>query len=190
LYRKLVWHKTIFYGPPAIISTCNRIAPVSRQTTRARKTKPRRSPDVQTVDFGPLAGWIGFHLRMAQIASFQSFARRARNLDVSPGRFAALMVIGRNPGISQTMLSRSIGSDKSTLTPALDGLVRRGLVQRNRTPEDRRTYSLSLTPEGKHMLNGLTQCAQWHDRNLDRIVGPRDRARFLTLLRKIAQALD
>jgi DNA-binding MarR family transcriptional regulator len=88
------------------------------------------------------------------------------------------------------MLSRSIGSDKSTLTPALDGLVRRGLVQRNRTPEDRRTYSLSLTPEGKRMLNGLTQCAQWHDRNLDRIVGPRDRARFLTLLRKIAQALD
>lgn len=163
---------------------------MSRQTARAPKKKTPRNDVAQGVDFGPLAGWIGFHLRMAQIASFQSFARRARNLDVSPGRFAALMVIGRNPGISQTMLSRSIGSDKSTLTPALDGLVRRGLVQRNKTPTDRRTYSLSLTPAGERMLDALTQCAQWHDRNLDRIVGPRDRARFLALLQKIAQALD
>lgn len=166
---------------------------MSRQTARAPKKSPKKKTprrDVaQSVEFGPLAGWIGFHLRMAQIASFQSFARRARDLDVSPGRFAALMVIGRNPGISQTLLSRSIGSDKSTLTSALESLVRRGWVQRSRTPADRRVYSLTLTPAGERILHELTRCAQRHDRDLDRIVGARDRAQFLRVLRKISTAL-
>ena len=32
------------------------------------------SEPVIGVDYGPLAEWLGFHLRMAQIASFQAFA--------------------------------------------------------------------------------------------------------------------
>jgi hypothetical protein len=49
------------------------------------------------VDIGMLDDWIGFHLRMAQIASFQSFARHAQGIELSPGRFAALVLIDRNP---------------------------------------------------------------------------------------------
>ena len=56
---------------------------------------------------------------MAQIASFQAFAREVGEVDLPPGRFALLTLIGRNPGISQTVLSRAAGRDKSTLTPAL-----------------------------------------------------------------------
>jgi hypothetical protein len=36
----------------------------------------------------------------------------------------------------------------------------------------------------------LTECATRHDRNLDRIVGPRDRAAFLRILRKIVAELS
>jgi DNA-binding MarR family transcriptional regulator len=142
------------------------------------------------VDLGPLAGWIGFHLRLAQIVSFQAFARRTRQHDLNPGGFAALMVIGRNPGISQTQLSRAIGLDKSTLTPALNGLVRRNLIRRSRLPTDKRTYRLALTARGETMLGELTACAVAHDRDLDAIVGTRDRARFLRGLRRIVETLD
>jgi hypothetical protein len=31
----------------------------------------------------------------------------------------------------------------------------------------------------------MTRCARQHERNLERIVGPRDRTRFLRLLKKI-----
>jgi DNA-binding MarR family transcriptional regulator len=126
---------------------------------------------------------------MAQIASFQNFGRLARDVDLSPGRFAALTVIGLNPGISQTALSRAIGSDKSTLTPALSALVRRNLVRRTRTQKDRRAYRLTLTPVGEKMLRDLTECAQRHEGDLDAIVGPRERAQFLRTLRKIAEEL-
>ena len=87
---------------------------------------------------------------MAQIASFQAFAREVGEVDLPPGRFALLTLIGRNPGISQTVLSRAAGRDKSTLTPALRDLKRRGLIARE--PPRRATgaaITSTLTPAGK-----------------------------------------
>jgi DNA-binding MarR family transcriptional regulator len=144
---------------------------------------------VEGIDYGPLAVWLGFHLRMAQIASFQAFAREVGEVDLPPGRFALLTLIGRNPGISQTVLSRAAGRDKSTLTPALRDLKRRGLIARERLATDRRSYHLTLTPDGQAMLQRLTECAARHDRNLDRIVGPRDKPKLLRILRKIMSEL-
>lgn len=142
------------------------------------------------VKLGPLEHWIGFNLRMAQEATFQAFSRRSQEIGESPGRFATLTLIGRNPGISQTELSYAAGRDKSSLTPVVEDLVRRGLVARKRMEHDRRTYSLNLTPEGKKTLTLLTRCARRHERNLDGIIGMRDRKRFLQLLKKIAAEID
>jgi DNA-binding MarR family transcriptional regulator len=153
----------------------------------ADRAERRSAPDprVAGVDYGPLADWLGFHLRMAQIAAFSAFAREVGEVDLPPGRFALMTLIGRNPGISQTVLSRAAGRDKSTLTPALRDLKRRGLISRQRIESDRRSYHLTLTPAGHAMLQRLTECAQRHERNLERIVGARDRARFMRTLRKL-----
>ncbi len=142
------------------------------------------------IDYGPLAGWIGFNLRMAQEAAFQAFSRRSREVGESPGRFATLTIIARNPGISQTALSQASGRDKSSITPVIEDLVRRGLVARKRVRSDRRVWRLSLTRAGKRTLATLMRCARVQDRNLDRIVGPRDRARFLAILKKIAAEIE
>jgi len=140
--------------------------------------------------YGPLADWIGFNLRMAQEASFLAFARQARSVaGTRPGRFAVLTLINENPGISQTALGRAAGRDKSTLTPVLNDLVRRGWVRRQRNRDDRRTYLLTLTAGGKQRLRRLNACALRHERNLDRIIGP-DRSRFLSVLRRIATDIE
>src|SRR5215471_18595354 len=110
----------------------------------------------EAIDYGPLADWVGFNLRMAQAATFAAFSRLSKEVGVRPGRFATLMLIGRNPGISQTALSRANGRDKSTLTPVLEDLVQRGLVRRKRTNNDRRAYRLTLTPAGRKLLCQLT----------------------------------
>lgn len=158
----------------------------------ARAAESEATPhaaDDEALDFGPFGDWIGFRLRMAQIASFQSFARHTQAIGLSPGRFAALILIDRNPGISQTVLARAIGSDKSTLTPVLDNLVKNGLIRRVRTRSDRRLYELSLTDEGRKVVRVMQEAAQRHERELDAIVGPKDRAQFVKILRKIAMAL-
>ena len=141
------------------------------------------------INFGPLAYWVGFNLRMAQEAAFQAFSRHSQEIGESPGRFATLTLIARNPGISQTELSLANGRDKSSLTPVVEDLVKRGLVERKRMDSDRRTYRLNLTPSGKKVLTMLTRCARRHERNLDRVIGERDRKRFIQILKKIAAEL-
>jgi DNA-binding MarR family transcriptional regulator len=153
------------------------------------RDREARLVPAEAIDYGPLAQWVGFHLRMAQTASFQAFARETEDVDIRPGRFALLTLIGRNPGISQTALSRANGRDKSTLTPALNDLERRGLIARARPKRDRRSYHLTLTGAGEDMLRKLTQCAERHERNLDRVIGQRDRAKFLRILRKLMNEL-
>ena len=144
----------------------------------------------ESINFGPLAHWIGFNLRMAQEATFQAFSRRSLEIGESPGRFATLTLIGRNPGISQTALSLAAGRDKSSLTPVVEDLVRRGLVARKRLRDDRRTYRLNLTAAGKKTLTQLTRCARQHERNLDAIIGQRDRKRFIQILKRIAAEIE
>lgn len=170
------------------VTTPGRV-PAAAKAAGKRAGDLRRSPS-EAIDYGPLGDWVGFYLRLAQTASFQAFARATEEVDLRPGRFSVLMLIGRNPGISQTVLSRANGRDKSTLTPALNDLVRRGLVLRTRVESDRRSYQLSLTDSGEAMLRRLTVCAERHDRNLDRIVGKRDRAQFLRVLRKLVAELS
>jgi DNA-binding MarR family transcriptional regulator len=153
-----------------------------------RKKPEERSATDEPVRFGPLEHWLGFNLRMAQAAAFQAFSRLSSEIGVQPGRFATLTLIGANPGITQTALSRANGRDKSTLTPLIGDLVRRGLIRRTRDRKDRRTYRLTLTPAGQRLLKALTDCAEQHERNLDQVVGA-DRALFLRLLRKVATEL-
>jgi DNA-binding MarR family transcriptional regulator len=165
-----------------------------KTVVKKRRLKRKRAGNGETiaapVNFGPLAGWIGFNLRMAQEASFQAFSRRSRAIGESPGRFATLTLIGRNPGISQTELSHANGRDKSSVTPVVEDLVRRGLVARKRVRSDRRAYRLNLTAAGRKTLVELARCARGHERNLDRIIGRKERKRFLAVLKKIAAELD
>lgn len=165
----------------------------------ARRGKPGTGlgvrPDAVQIEMpegfraGPLADLIGFHLRKAQNASFQAFARRVGQTDLSPGTFALLTLIRHNPGISQTALSRADGRDKSSLTPALNALERRGLILRQRPPGNRRTYALNLTPEGADVLAELARHAEAHDRSLDRIVGLEQKTLLIRLLRRISVEL-
>jgi len=159
--------------------------------------QPGQEPARGTVRLGPLADTIGFHLRLAQEASFAAFARRSagaghgRGLQsgLKPGRFAMLAMIRENPGLSQTALGAAVGRDKSTLTPALAELERRGLVRRDRGA-DRRSYALSLTQAGQTALEALSRHAEAHDRALDQLVGAENRDAFLDTLRRLIAGLD
>ena len=160
-----------------------------RGSARVRRGKNGETT-VESINFGPLATWVGFNLRMAQEAAFQAFSRLSQEVGESPGRFAALTLIARNPGISQTELSQAAGRDKSSLTPVVEDLVQRGLVERARLNHDRRAYCLNVTRAGKKTLTVMTRCARRHERSLDGLIGMRDRKRFIQILKKIAGGFD
>ena len=149
----------------------------------------RTEPAAESVDLGLLDEFIGFHLRLAQEASFRAFARRVANPHLKPGRFALLAIIGQNAGLTPTALSRVSGRDKSSITPALRDLEMRGLVRRRTVPSDRRSCTLRLTPTGETMLRDMSVHATAHDRELDRVIGAANKRQFLDQLRQITRAL-
>jgi len=168
-----------------------------RVSAAVRVKRPRRKLKDASADMpipipeavlGGLDHYIGFHLRIAQDASFRAFARNTGRKDMKPGHFAALAVIDRNPGISQGALGRAIGRDKSTITPLVQFLHENGLIDRRTRTGDRRSISLLLTPAGKTVLARLVRHAREHDRKLDAIVGS-GKTEFIALLKKIADQL-
>ncbi|MYZ48531.1 MarR family winged helix-turn-helix transcriptional regulator [Propylenella binzhouense] len=138
---------------------------------------------------GPLGDYIGFHLRLAQDASFRNFVRHTGRRDLRPGRFTALLLIRENPGITPMGLSRGAGRDKSTITPLLRDLERQGLIERRPVPTDRRSHVLALTPAGQTLLDELCEHAARHDAELDEIVGIENKPAFLAQLRAIIERL-
>jgi DNA-binding MarR family transcriptional regulator len=150
--------------------------------------RPAPKPRDAEVHLGPLRNFIAFHLRLAQDASFRSFAQNAGRRRWGPGNFAAMMVIRKNPGITQVALGRAISRDKSTVTPLIQELQRRGLVSRRRSASDRRSITLELTRAGEATLRDLLVHARAHNRRLDAILG-KQKAAFLEQLRKIADEL-
>ena len=156
-------------------------------TRRANGAAPE---DKRPIRHGVLTSSIAFNLRRANNTALQAFARQLGRDYVRPGRFTILTLIAENPGLSQTALGRASGLDISTLTPALDDLVRRGFVRRQRLKHNRRSYALTLTASGAAFHREMARAATAFDRALARIVGRTEKAQLLRVLRRIARAFD
>ncbi len=140
------------------------------------------------VRLGNLGDYIGYHLRIAQNASFRAFQKKTGRADLRPGWYAVLSLIGDNAGITPMALSRAAGRDKSTLTPVLRDLGKHGYIVSKPHPADRRSYGLTLTDLGRERLFELAGHAAAHDRCLDEIVGE-DKDRLIAALRRIGEEL-
>ena len=160
----------------------------TRTSTQRAKPAPPARVEGQDVQIGFLADFVGFHLRLAQDASYRAFARHRDKDLIKPGRFPALAIIYLNPGISQSALGRAIARDKSTVSPLIKDLQKNGFISRKPSAHDRRSVTLSLTKKGERTLDRLHARAKEHESELDRIVGT-SKSRLMTLLGKIIEGM-
>jgi DNA-binding MarR family transcriptional regulator len=142
------------------------------------------------INYGRLPDYLGFNLRRAQAAMFGDFARLTGDLDLTPGQFSLLVLLAANPGISQIGLSRAFGLDKSTVSPSIDRLEKRGLVERTRTPNDRRFYALHLTPAGGDLLMRATERVERQESTMARALTPDERRAMIDMLQRVEAALS
>jgi DNA-binding MarR family transcriptional regulator len=142
-----------------------------------------------TIDRGLLPELVGYALRRAQFAVFRDFGRAMAGLAVplSPGEFGILVLVDRNPALSQTALARAIGVDRSTLVPILDRLERNGLVARKPAPRDRRRHALALGRRGTRLLADYVAAVRKHERRIQRGLTAREGAQLLQLLDRLRE---
>jgi len=147
-----------------MVALCNENYPVDVKTD---------SPDpeglmlpVPGVDYGPLDGLLGYALRRAQNALYLDFYRATVEWDISPQRYAALMLISRNPGLRQGLLAQAMGLHRSGALRLTDWLTAQGWAERRDAPDDARAWGLYLTPAGRRRLAKLDAAVAEHDRQL------------------------
>jgi DNA-binding MarR family transcriptional regulator len=87
------------------------------------------------------------------------------------------------PTRTQAALAQSIGADKTRLIPTLDDLQRRGLIEREPDPADRRVRLLGLTAEGQRKQRAIQAEIRAAEDDLLRDVA--DPAAFVRTLRDL-----
>lgn len=149
-------------------------------------TQPLHNRDTESkLDYDLLPHLLGYHVRLAQIAVFRDFAAAFGALDITPTLFASLVLIDVNPGLKQTDLAQAIQLDRSTVVSVIDNLEGRGLVERKRAVDDRRSNALSLTRKGKALLTKLRPLVEAHEGRLRQNLDVDEQAELIRLLAKI-----
>ena len=130
----------------------------------------------------------GYHLRRLQQAAVALFMAQTSEFGITPVQFAALVATHEQPGLDQRTLAATIGFDTSTIGGVIDRLERRGLIQRNHAPHDRRVRLLTLTPDGEQLLQAVLPAVQAAQQQIVAPLPAADRERFLEMLRTLVEA--
>lgn len=139
------------------------------------------------IDLDMLDDIVGYWLRRAQVTVYQDYVRTVGSMDIRPSQFAALTIIGSNPGLSQTTLAATMGIDRSGAVILIDALEAKGLATRAPSPVDRRTYAIVLTEQGKATLAKLKDLVMEHDRRVTSCLSPEERTQLNSMLLRICQ---
>jgi len=127
-------------------------------------------------------------LHRASQCATEIFSGDARTGDLTPRQLAVLTAIGDNEGLSQTDLVERTGIDRSTMADLVARLLKRGLINRRRTREDARAYSVRLSPQGTRVLRQAQPGATAADQRLLASLPPGKRQHFLEALALIVAA--
>jgi DNA-binding MarR family transcriptional regulator len=131
---------------------------------------------------------IAFLLSQLGANASMRFAERIAPLGLVPPEAGVLHHIVRNPGISQQVLAERLGILPSRMVALVDGLEKRGILERRRDEEDRRAYNLNLTAAGQQTLAALGAAVRAHEDALMTGLDEKERARLVELCRKMAEA--
>jgi DNA-binding MarR family transcriptional regulator len=95
---------------------------------------------------------VGFLLTMARGGTLAICTEALAPLGLHVKQFGALLVLDTEGPHSQQYLSEWTRMDRTTMVALVDSLEELGYVRRERNPEDRRAYLLTITPEGRRAL--------------------------------------
>ena len=137
-----------------------------------------------------------FAMQLAQLSRAwrAELDRRLVGLGLSQARWLVLLSLARRgDGITQGALAARLRIEAPTLVRTLDWLEAQGFVERRVTPQDRRAKHLSLTPNGKALVEGGMEARQRWMHQLTSTLTPDQQdtiAAALTMLTEAARRLE
>ncbi|HVR04400.1 MAG TPA: MarR family winged helix-turn-helix transcriptional regulator [Solirubrobacteraceae bacterium] len=132
---------------------------------------------------------VGFMLSSLGHAVAGRFCARIAPVGLEPKEFALLRAVGSREGDSQQAVGERLGVPASRMVALVDELEGRRLLERRRSPRDRRAHALHLTPAGRKLLEQATGLAASLERELTQDLDAEERAELIALLDRVAVRL-
>jgi DNA-binding MarR family transcriptional regulator len=142
------------------------------------KGKPKTS--------GPLDRSPSHLLHRALQRALDIYAETAGPTAVTQRQYAVLSAVAAREGLTQADLVRSTGIDRSTLAELVARMLGKGLIARERSNEDGRANTVSLTDKGRTALQEAEPRAAAADDAILKLVPSGKRGGFLSALRALA----
>jgi DNA-binding MarR family transcriptional regulator len=102
---------------------------------------------------------LGFIISRTNQKLSNYLTRKFKSYDITPEQWGLLNRLWEKDGISQKELSEISIKDQTTVTRILDKLERKGLIKRQTSPDDRRSFLIFLTDTGRSLENKLVPIA-------------------------------
>lgn len=124
------------------------------------------------------------HLRMHRL--FNNLLRQA---GASLAQLKLLDLIDRCGTLRSTDIAEALGQAPRTVTDALDGIERDGLITRTVDAADRRVKRISLTESGRKVLRDAAPCREAYTFQLLEVLTAAEKDNYLSMLRTINDRL-
>jgi len=131
-------------------------------------------------------GRVGQLLFVAQQAAQTLAVDRLAPLGLSPRAWGVLSTLAESGPLTQIELATTMAIDRTAMVYLLDDLEQRALVERVRSPQDRRAFLIHLTPGGR---DAQRRAAAALDGAAETLLTPLDgseRRQLIDLLARIA----
>jgi DNA-binding MarR family transcriptional regulator len=145
------------------------------------------SPTRQHIQQGALEGVLGYHVVRAQLTTREIFFQTiGQPLDLRPVEYSLLMLIHANPPLTPKQLAQALALSSPNLTILLDKMQQRGLIDRVRSPTDKRSQHILLSEAGQQLTAKALELTPGMDKALEPVLSPAERAILMELLKKVA----
>jgi len=126
--------------------------------------------------------------------AFERFTRRFKVAEAAAAADNALnaldaetlVFIGDNPGCGMGDVARYLNVALTTMSSAVDRLVRKRLIERRRTEDDRRSLALTVTDQGRQAIDDHVAAYRELCRIMLRSLTPQEQGELIRLTEKIA----
>lgn len=133
----------------------------------------------------PLSSHAGFHLRRASSVLMSDLTERLAELELRPAEASILVLIGANPGITQSKIGETLGIQRANMAPMAARLAERGLIVG--APVDGRSTGFRLTAEGEAATAAAKTRMAQHDARFLGALPPDQRKALIALFISIAE---
>jgi DNA-binding MarR family transcriptional regulator len=135
-----------------------------------------------------LAYRLGYLLKHAQQRLVRAAAPVMAEFGIDGRELAVLSVLGGNSELSQQEAAQELSVDRTTMVALVDTLEHKGLVGRQRSPQDRRKNIVRLTDAGRRCLDGAGRARDEIERQFLAPLGKDGATRFVQDLQVLVSA--